>query len=47
MMVKKKDEAKKSKTTTTLIGKMAELAKKIKFTKLEKALEKKKEDLEL
>ncbi len=46
-MIKKKDEAKKSKTTTTFIGKIAEFAKKIKFTKLEKVLEKKKEDLEL
>ena len=47
MMIKRKLEAKKSKTTTTLIGKLAEFAKKVKFTKLEKVLEKKKEDLEL
>lgn len=46
-MLKKKDEIKKSKTTTTMIGKIAELAKKIKFTKLENVLQKKKEDLEL
>jgi len=31
-MIKKKDEAKKSKTTTTLVGKFAELAKKVNYT---------------
>ncbi len=30
-----------------MIGKLAEFAKKVKFTKLEKVLEKKKKDLEL
>jgi len=37
-MIKKKDEAKKSKTTTTLIGKLAELANKVKFIRLQNFL---------